>query len=461
MTKKGRIHIIDDEPIIHEVLGDLLSSEGYEVENSASGEEALDKHSSQSFQLILLDLLLPGINGIEVLKKLKKIDPNSVIIIITAFASVESAISAMKIGAYDYIQKPFKHDELLITVQRAIEHRKLQEENIRLKDELQRKFSFENIIGKSEVMKTVFETIKASAPTRSTILLQGESGTGKELVARAIHQNSDRKNFPFIIVNSGSLPPDLLESNLFGHVKGAFTGAVSSKQGLFEAAEKGTIFFDEISSLNIETQSKLLRVMQDREFMRLGGTKTIKVDVRIIVATNADLEEQIREKMFREDLFYRLNVIKIELPLLKERKEDVPLLVKHFLNTYSKENEKEILGITDDVMEILVSYDWPGNIRELENLIERAVVLTKSKLISREILPPFLLASQEETSAVVSVNNELNLKENIQIFQKKAIISALKQAKGMQKKAANLLGVKPTTLNEMIKRLNIDISNLR
>lgn len=455
------IHIIDDEPIIHEVLGDLLSSEGYEVENSTSGEEALDKHSSQSFQLVLLDLLLPGIDGIEVLKKLKKIDPNSVIIIITAFASVESAISAMRMGAYDYIQKPFKHDELLITVQRAIEHRKLQEENIRLKDELQRKFSFENIIGKSEVMKTVFETVKASAPTRSTILLQGESGTGKELVARAIHQNSDRKNFPFIIVNSGSLPPDLLESNLFGHVKGAFTGAVSSKKGLFEAAEKGTIFFDEISSLHMETQSKLLRVMQDREFMRLGGTKTIRVDVRVIVATNADLEEQIIEKMFREDLFYRLNVIKIELPLLKERKEDIPLLVKHFLDTYSKENEKEILGVTEDVMEILMSYDWPGNIRELENLIERAVVLTKSKLISRKNLPTFLLASQEETRAVSSVNNELNLKENIQTFQKMAIISALKQAKGIQKKAANLLGVKPTTLNEMIKRLNIDISNLR
>ncbi len=455
------IHIIDDEPIIHEVLGDLLSSEGYKVENSASGEEALDKHSSQSFQLVLLDLLLPGIDGIDVLKKLKKIDPNSVIIIITAFASVESAISAMKIGAYDYIQKPFKHDELLITVQRAIEHRKLQEENMRLKGELQRKFSFENIIGKSEVMKTVFETVKASAPTRSTILLQGESGTGKELVARAIHQNSDRKNFPFIIVNSGSLPPDLLESNLFGHVKGAFTGAVSNKKGLFEAAEKGTIFFDEISSLNMETQAKLLRVMQDREFMKLGGTKTIRVDVRVIAATNADLEEQISERMFREDLFYRLNVIKIELPLLKERKEDIPLLVKHFLDTYSKENEKEILGVTDDVMEILMSYDWPGNIRELENLIERAVVLTKSKLISRENLPPFLLASKEETRAVASVNNELNLRENIQTFQKKAIISALKQAKGIQKKAANLLGVKPTTLNEMIKRLNIDISNLQ
>lgn len=460
MAQKGIVHIIDDEPIIHEVLGDLLTSEGYDVENSSSGEEALDKHSSQSFELVLLDLLLPGIGGIEVLKKLKKINPNAVIIIITAYASVESAISAMKIGAYDYIQKPFKHDELLLTVKRAIEHRRLQEENIRLKDELQRKFSFENIIGKSKVINNVFETIKACAPTRSTILLQGESGTGKELVARAVHQNSDRKNFRFIIVNSGSLPPDLLESHLFGHVKGAFTGAVSNKRGLFEAAEKGTIFFDEISCLNPETQSKLLRVMQEREFMRLGGTKTIKVDVRVIAATNADLEELIREKKFREDLFYRLNVIKIELPLLKERKEDIPLLVKHFLDIYSKENKKEILGITEDVMEILVNYDWPGNIRELENLIERAVVLTKSKLITRDNLPRFLLASQEESRAFASLNNELNLKKNIQIFQKKVIISALDQSKGIQKKAANLLGVKPTTLNEMIKRLNIDISNL-
>jgi len=454
------IHIIDDEPIIHEVLGELLTSEGYDVESSSKGEEALDKHSSQSFELVLLDLLLPGISGIEVLKKLKKIDPNSVIIIITAYASIESAISAMKIGAYDYIQKPFKHDDLLLTVKRALEHRKLQEENLRLKDELQRKFSFEKIIGKSKLMKNVFETIKASAPTRSTILLQGESGTGKELAARAIHQNSDRKNFPFIVVNSGSLPPDLLESHLFGHVKGAFTGAVSNKKGLFEAAENGTMFFDEISSLNLETQSKLLRVMQEREFMRLGGTKTIKVDVRLIAATNADLEEFIRQKQFRQDLFYRLNVIKIELPPLRERKEDIPLLVKHFLDIYSKENKKEILDITEDVMEILINYDWPGNIRELENLIERAVVLTKSKLITRESLPPFIFVSQKESKAHTSLNNELNLKENIQTFQKKAIISALKQTKGIQKKAAKLLGIKPTTLNEMIKRLNIDISNL-
>lgn len=455
------IHIIDDEPIIHEVLGDLLTAEGYEVEMSSSGEEALTKHSSQAFDLVLLDLLMPGMDGIEVLKKLKKIDPYAVITIITAYASVESAISAMKTGAFDYVQKPFKHDELLLTVRRAIEHRRLQEENLRLKDELKKKFSFENIIGKSKIMSTVFETIKASAPTRSTILLLGESGTGKELVARAIHQNSNRVNYPFIVVNSGSLPPDLLESHLFGHVKGAFTGAVSQKKGLFEAAEKGTIFFDEISSLNPETQAKLLRVMQDREFMRLGGTKTIKVDVRVIAATNSDLEDLIEQRMFREDLFYRLNVIKIELPPLREKKEDIPLLMKHFLDIYSKENNKEIIGVTEDVMEILEEYDWPGNIRELENLIERAIVLTKSKLITRNTLPPFLLESRKGEKKLHSAsNNELNLKEQIQSYQKKAILEALRETKGVQKRAANRLGIKPTTLNEMIKRLKINANNL-
>lgn len=461
MTHKATIHIIDDEPIIHEVLGDLFLSEGYKVENSSSGEEALEKHSSQTYDLVLLDLLMPGIDGIKALPKLKKIDPFAVIIIITAYASVESAISAMKIGAFDYIQKPFKHDELLLTVQRAIEHKRLQEENLRLKDELKRKFSFENIIGKSKVMDEVFETIKAIAPTRSTILLQGESGTGKELVARAIHHNSDRINFPFIIVNSGSLPPDLLESHLFGHVKGAFTGAVSDKKGLFEAADKGTIFFDEISSLNLETQAKMLRVMQDREFMRLGGTKTIKVNVRVIAATNSDLEKLIQLNQFRQDLFYRLNVIKIELPPLRERKEDIPLLIKHFLDIYGKENNKELLGVTDEVMEILERNDWPGNIRELENLVERASVLTKSKLIGRESLPPFLLSSQEGKELALSSSlNDLNLKEQTQTYQKKTIIEALIKTKGVQKKAANMLGVKPTTLNEMIKRLKIDITNL-
>ncbi len=461
MARKGLIHIIDDEPIIHEVLGDFLTSEGYEIKLSLSGEEALEKHSANTYDLILLDLLMPGMNGIDVLKKLKKIDPHAVIIIITAYASVESAISAMKMGAFDYVQKPFKHGELLLTIERAIAHKNLQDENIRLKDELKRKFSFENIIGKSELMYNLFEIIKASAPTRSTILLQGESGTGKELVARAVHFNSDRANAPFIVVNSGSLPPDLLESHLFGHVKGAFTGAVSDKKGLFEAADKGSIFFDEISSINPETQAKLLRVMQDREFMRLGGTSTMKVDVRVIAATNTDLEELIEEKKFRPDLFFRLNVIKIELPPLRERKEDIPLLVKHFLDIYNKENKKEIIGVTEDVMELFENYDWPGNIRELENLIERAVVLTKTKIITRDNLPSFIFESQgNQEETLTPTSNMRTLKEQTQLLQRKWILEALKRTNGVQKKAAHLLGVKPTTLNEMIKRLAIDVHNL-
>jgi len=461
MPDKGLIHLIDDEPIIHEVISQLLTSEGYEVEVSSSGEEAVEKVNSRSFDLTLLDLLMPGMNGIEVLRHIRRILPQAVIIIITAYASVESAIAAMKMGAFDYIQKPFKHDELLLTIQRALEHKQLQEENIRLKHELKRKFGFENIIGNSKPMQAVFEMIRAAAPTRSTILLQGESGTGKELVARAIHQNSDRSGFPFVIVNSGSLPPDLLESHLFGHVRGAFTGAVSHKKGLFEEADQGTIFFDEISTISLETQAKLLRVMQDREFMRLGGTKTVRVDVRLVAATNTSLEDLIEQKAFRKDLYYRLNVIKIELPPLRVRKDDVPLLVRHFLDIYSRENRKDIEGISEDVMEILEAYDWPGNVRELENLIERAIVLTKSRIISRDSLPGFLLQPRQKSSAAfLAAEPNLNLKDQMQDFQKNLILTALKRARGIQKNAAQSMGVKPTTLNEMIKRLGIDIDDL-
>jgi len=459
MRNKGWIHVIDDEPVIHDVLGQLLTSEGYDVELSSSGEEGLGKHAGRKFDLVLLDLLMPGMDGLEVLKGIRKIDPQAMVVIITAYASVESAIEAMKIGAYDYIQKPFKHDELLLTIKRGLEHKLLQEENFRLRDELKRKFSFGNIIGRSKPMEKIFELIKAAAPTRSTILVQGESGTGKELVARAIHLNSNRGDYPFIVVNSGSLPPDLLESHLFGHVKGAFTGAVSEKQGLFEAADNGTIFFDEISSLNPETQAKLLRVMQDREFMRLGGTKTIKVDVRIIAATNTDLEELIRQKVFRKDLFYRLNVIRIELPPLRERTEDIPLLVKHFVDLYARENNKEIEGVSPDVLDILGKNSWPGNVRELENLIERAIVFAKAKVITRENLPDFFIAPRPDRAEIPEPGvSELNLRDQTTAFQKRLIVATLKKAKGVQKSAARLLGVKPTTLNEMIKRLRIDVS---
>jgi len=455
---KITIHVIDDEPIIHDVLGQLLQSEGYQTEISASGAEALPKLQHQKFDLTLLDLLMPGLDGLEVLKQIKRIDPEALVIIITAYASVESALTAMKMGAYDYIQKPFKNDELLMTISRALEHRRLQLENLRLQDELKKKFSFENIIGKSRPMLNVFELIKAAAPTRSTLLIQGESGTGKELVARAIHTNSDRAGHPFVVVNSGSLPPDLLESHLFGHVKGAFTGAVADKKGLFEAADRGTIFFDEISSISLETQVKLLRVMQDREFMRLGGTKTIKVDVRIIAATNTDLEELIEQKAFRKDLYYRLNVIKIELPPLRARKEDIPLLVRHFIDIYKQENNKEIEGVSEEVMKILMDYNWPGNVRELENVLERAVVLNQSKIITREALPAFLTDGSRSAFKELG-EDSLNFKQRTLDYQKQLILTALKKSNGIQKQAASLLGLKPTTLNEMIKRLKIDIES--
>jgi two-component system response regulator PilR (NtrC family) len=461
MKKNQTIHVIDDEPIIHEVLGELLTSEGYNVDSSANGEEALEKHISNEYDLVLLDLLMPGMNGIDVLKELKNRNPKIVIIIITAYASVESAITAMKMGAYDYIQKPFKHEELLLTVKRAINHKCLQDENIRLKNELQEKFRFEKIIGKSAVMNEVFEVIKASAPTRSTILIEGESGTGKELVAHAIHQNSDRRTSPFIVVNSGSLPPDLLESHLFGHVKGAFTGATTQKKGLFEAAENGSIFFDEISSLNLETQAKLLRVIQDREFMRLGGTKTLRVNVRLIAATNINLEDLIKQQKFREDLYYRLNVIKIELPPLRKRMEDIPLLIKHFITRYNIENKKEIQEVSKEAMNILMDYHWPGNVRELENMIERSIVLSQSSIIRQEDLPPFLISPEpirEDTGTGFA--DSLDLKSQTQNFQKKAIMNALKKTHGVQKKAALHLGIKPTTLNEMIKRFEIDLNRL-
>jgi two-component system response regulator PilR (NtrC family) len=460
MSSKGIIHIIDDEPVIHDVLAQLLTSEGYEVEISGSGEEALEKFPSQSFDVILLDLLMPGMDGIEVLRRIKRIDPLAAVIIITAYGSVESAISAMKIGALDYVQKPFKHDDLLLVLEKALERKRLQDENLRLKDELRQRFGFANIIGKSQAMKSVFELVKAAAPTRSTILLQGESGTGKELVARAIHLNSNRADAPFITVNSGSLPPDLLESHLFGHVKGAFTGAVALKKGLFEAADKGTIFFDEISSISLETQAKLLRVMQEKEFMRLGGTETITVDVRILAATNTDIEELIAARAFRKDLYYRLNVIKIEVPPLRTRKEDIPMLVKHFVEIYARENAKEVEGVSEDVLEILDAHAWPGNVRELENLIERAVVLSRSKVITRTALPPFLLGRAGVDDEVLLASEEsLDLRDRTQAFQKKIILAALKKTKGVQNKAAKLLGVKPTTLNEMIKRLGIDTSS--
>ena len=375
--RAASILVIDDEEIMREILEALLTREGYQVRLASSGEEGLELARSAPFDAAIVDVMMPGLDGIATLQELRKLDDDLPVLMITAFASVETAIAAMKLGAFDYITKPFKNDEVLVVVRNAVERRQLVAENTALKQTLQAQYRrFAGIIGGSPRMKQVFDLIIQAAPSRSTILVTGESGTGKELVARAIHSNSPRAERAFVTVNSGNLPPDLLESTLFGHVKGAFTGAINPKKGLCDLADKGSIFFDEIGNIPPETQAKLLRVMQEREFMRLGGMDTIKVDVRIIAATNCDLRQMVEDGRFREDLYYRLHVINIFLPPLRQRKEDIPLLAQHFLEKYGEENNRPDLEITPDALDVLMDYDWPGNVRELENVIERAVVLS-------------------------------------------------------------------------------------
>jgi two-component system response regulator PilR (NtrC family) len=401
--------------------------------------------------------MMPGLDGIATLDELKRIDEDLAVLIITAYASVESAIAAMKSGAFDYITKPFKNEEVLVVVRNAMERRRLVTENRTLRQNIQERYhKFANIIGRSPKMRQVFDLIIQAAPSRSTILIQGESGTGKELVARAIHANSSRSERSFVTVNSGNLPPDLLESTLFGHVKGAFTGAVYPKKGLFDLADRGSIFFDEIGNVPLETQAKLLRVIQERDFMRLGGMETIKVDVRIIAATNVDLKREVEEGRFREDLFYRLHVIALHLPSLRERKDDIPLLVQHFLEKYGAENNRPNLELAPEALDLLMDYDWPGNVRELENVIERATVLTSGNRIGPELIPEHVRrAPNYQTPHVVMPAEGVSLKEVTAAYERQWIESALEAAGGVQKRAAELLRIKPTTLNEMIKRYDI------
>ncbi len=457
MVRKGSVLVIDDEELVREVLETLLTREEYDVRLAAGGAEGLELARAIPFDAAIVDIMLPGADGIAVLEELKKIDEELPVIMITAFASVESAIAAMKRGAFDYISKPFKNDEVLVVLRNAVERRRLVVENKALKQNLQAGYQkFANIIGRSPRMRQVFDLIIQAAPSRSTILINGESGTGKELVARAIHTNSPRVDRPFITVNSGNLPPDLLESNLFGHVKGAFTGAVYPKKGLFELADKGSIFFDEIGNVPLETQAKLLRVIQEKEFMRLGGVETIKVDVRMIAATNVDLRRMMEEGRFREDLFYRLDVITIQLPALRERKDDIPLLVQHFLDKYGAENHKAGLELAPGALDLLMDYDWPGNVRELENVIERAVVLSADAKIGAELIPDHVRSSRAFHIPQFVVPPEgISFKDVITDFEKRLIESTLEAAGGVQKRAAELLRIKPTTLNEMIKRYDI------
>ncbi|HUR80033.1 MAG TPA: sigma-54 dependent transcriptional regulator [Thermoanaerobaculia bacterium] len=451
-----RILIVDDEEVLRDVLDTVLRREGFDVVLAASGEEALSVLDAEEVDLAILDVMLPGISGIDTLRAIRIANPTLPVIVITAFSSIDGAIEAMKHGAFHYIPKPFKNEEVVLTFNKALEQRRLSSENERLKEELSEKYAYSNIIGKSEIMRKVFDLIRLAAPSRSNILVQGESGTGKELVAKAIHHASPRARNAFVTVNSGSLPPELLESSLFGHMKGAFTGAIATKRGLFEVADDGSIFLDEIGNINLETQAKLLRVIQEKEFMRLGSVETVKVDVRIIAATNADLQKLMAEQRFREDLYYRLNVITIQLPPLRRRREDIPLLVQHFLQKYSEENRRKVREVTPDAMRILMDHAWPGNVRELENTIERAVVLCTGDRITPELLPDYLrYPTRTDQPATVVPAEGISLKDAVSNYERTMILQSLELANGVQKRAAELLQVKPSTLNEMMKRLGI------
>jgi len=457
MRRNGAVLVVDDEEIMREILEALLSREGYRVQLAASGEEGVELARSVPFDAAIVDVMMPGMDGLATLEELKKLDDELPVLMVTAFASVETAIAAMKRGAFDYITKPFKNDEVLVVLRNAVERRQLLAENAALRQNIQAQYQkFAGIIGRSPRMKQVFDLIIQAAPSRSTILITGESGTGKELVARAIHSNSPRTDRAFVTVNSGNLPPDLLESTLFGHVKGAFTGAIYPKKGLCDLADKGSIFFDEIGNIPPDTQAKLLRVMQEREFMRLGGMDTIKVDVRIIAATNCDLQQLVGEGRFREDLYYRLHVINVRLPALRERKEDIPYLAQHFLEKYCAENNKPMLDLTAEALDLLMDYDWPGNVRELENVMERAVVLGSGAHIGPDLIPEHVRAAPVfHIPRFVVPPEGISFKDVITNVEKRLIESTLEVAGGVQKKAAALLKIKPTTLNEMIKRYEI------
>jgi len=455
------ILIVDDEEVLQDVLGALVREEGHEAIAARTGEEALALLEREEVDLVLLDLMLPGLSGMEVLRQAREQDPDLVVVVITAFSSIEGAIDAMKKGAFHYIPKPFKNEEVRLTIRKGLERRQLKAENRALKEQLHGRFGFDRIIGKSKPIQQVFDLIRLAAPSKSNILILGDSGTGKELVAKAIHHNSKRRNGPFVTVNSGSMPADLLESNLFGHVKGSFTGAISNKKGLFELATGGSIFFDEIGNIPLETQAKLLRVIQEKEFMRLGGVEVLKAEVRIIAATNANLEDLVERGAFREDLYYRLNVITISLPPLRKRAEDIPLIANHFLNTYARENEKPIREIASGAMQLLMDYHWPGNVRELENAVERAVVLSTGSILDVDLLPQTVRQPTElQLPAAMLPSNGLSLKDAVSAYERQLIVKALQASGGVQKKAAELLNVKPTTLHEMMKRLAISVESL-
>jgi len=450
------ILVIDDEAGIRESLEVLLSLEGYTVKTASDGEHGLRTLESESFDLILLDLALPGQSGLDLLPQIKERQPETPVIMITAYGTVENVVEAIRAGAENFVQKPWDNEKLLADIRSAVARYRAEEENLQLKRTLKQRYNFSNIVGKSEIMLRVFDLVAQVAPSRSTVLVQGESGTGKELIAKAIHSNSPRRDKPFVPVNTGAVPTELLESTLFGHVKGAFTSAIASKKGLFEVANGGTLFLDEIATMGMDTQAKILRVLQDRRFMHLGGIQEIQVDVRIIAATNVDLRQAVREGRFREDLFYRLNVITVDLPPLRSRREDIPLLVNHFLEFYTNENGLSPRRLSADAMRALIDYDWPGNVRELENSIERGVVLSSSPLIGSELLPGHITGRSFQ-DALLEHNPNASLFDILEDIERRIIIEKLERCNWNQTDAAEQFRIPLSTLNQKIKRLNIEI----
>jgi len=453
---QGTVLIVDDEASIRESLQTLLELEGYAVESAASGEEGLVRIAEQPVDLVLLDYALPERNGLEILREIRERDPQLPVIMITAYGTVENAVASMQAGATNFVQKPWDNEKLLADVRMVVSRRRTEEENIQLKRALKQRYNFESIVGKSEPMLKIFDLVAQVAPSRSTILLQGESGTGKELIAKAIHMNSPRKDRPFVPVNTGSMPTDLLESTLFGHVKGAFTSAVASKKGLFEIADRGTLFLDEIGTMSVETQAKILRVLQDRRFMHLGGVQEVQVDVRIIAATNVDLRQLVKEARFREDLFYRLNVITIELPPLRQRREDIPLLVDFFLQKFARDNERLVRQIVPEALRALLEYSWPGNVRELENVIERAVVLSSGTMVTLELLPDHIIG-RGPGLPVLEHRPDASLFEVMEDCERRIIVDMLEKCNWNQTEAAERFRIPLSTLNQKIKRLSIEI----
>ena len=452
----GAILIIDDETAIRESLETLLDLDGYSVETAENGEEGLARLAARPFDLVLLDFALPDMNGLEVLAEIRARDPQLSVIMITAYGTVENAVKAVQAGATNFIQKPWDNEKLLADVRAAVARRRAEDENIQLKRALRQRYNFESIVGKSDPMLKIFDLVGQVAPSRSTVLIQGESGTGKELIAKAIHNSSTRKDRAFVPVNTGSMPPDLLESTLFGHVKGAFTSAVASKKGLFEVAHGGTLFLDEIGTMSLDTQAKILRVLQDRKFMHLGGVQEIQVDVRIIAATNVDLKKLVDEGRFREDLYYRLNVISIDLPPLRSRREDIPPLVHHFLEKFSQENGKTVSNIAPDALRALLDHAWPGNVRELENVIERAVVLASGETVTSDLLPDALVG-RDVVGRILTDRPDASLFDIIEECERRVIADMLEKCAWNQTEAADRFHIPLSTLNQKIKRLNIEI----